>query len=139
MKLGIVLAVVGAASMFEGVFGFIGRCANPGAPCPSPSPSEIIAYGGLILLAMGLALLVRAGWRGSLAAWALAAVAAVPAAWFLYETVRQKGCPLLADPNAAKSCLAAFGEMTAPTISYGLAVVILVVGLLRWRRRQRFT
>jgi hypothetical protein len=126
-------AVVGAVSIFAGVFGFLDRCAVPGAPCPSPSPNEIVAYGGLVVLVIGVALLVRAGWRGSLAGWALAAVAAVPAAWFLYEIVRQEGCPLLADPTAAQACLAAFGEMTAPAISFGVAGVILLVGLLRWR------
>jgi hypothetical protein len=133
-RAGILAAVVGAVSVFVGVFGFVGRCAVPGAPCPSPSPNEIFAYGGLVLLVIGVVLLVRAGWRGSLAGWALAAVAAVPAAWFVYEIVRQEGCPLLADP-AAQSCLPAFGEMTAPTISFGVAGMLLLVGLLRWRGR----
>jgi hypothetical protein len=135
-KAGILAAVVGAVSVFVGVFGFMGRCAVPGAPCPSPSPNEIFAYGGLVLLVIGVVLLVRAGWRGSLVGWALAAVAAVPATWFVYEIVRQEGCPHLADPIAAQACLAAFGEMTAPGISFGVAGMLLLVGLLRWRPRR---
>jgi hypothetical protein len=134
-KAGILAAVVGAVSVFVGVFGFMGRCAVPGAPCPSPSPNEMLAYGGLVLLAIGVVLLVRAGWRGSLAGWVAAAIAAVPATWFVYEVVRQEGCPLLADPNAARACLAAFGEMTAAAISFGVAGMLLLVGLLRWRER----
>jgi hypothetical protein len=134
-KAGILAAVVGAVSVFVGVFGFMGRCAVPGAPCPSPSPNEIFAYVGLVLLVIGVVLLVRAGWRGSLAGWVAAAIAAVPATWFVYEIVRQEGCPLLADPNAAQACLASFGEMTAPAISFGVAGMLLLVGLLRWRER----
>ena len=132
-KAGTLAAVVGAASIFVGVFGYVGRCAVPGAPCPSPSPNEILAYGGLVLLVVGVMLLVRAGWRGSLAGWVVAAIASIPATWFVYEIVRQEGCPLLADPSAAQACLAAFGEMTAPTISFGVAGMLLLVGLLRWR------
>ena len=132
-KAGILAAVIGAVSVFMGVFGFVGRCAVPGASCLSPSANEIFAYGGLVLLVIGVGLLVRAGWRGSLAGWAFAAAAAVPATWFVYEIVRQEGCPLLADPNAAQVCLAAFGEMTAPTVSFGVAGMLLLVGLLRGR------
>lgn len=135
-KAGILAAAVGAVSVFAGVFGFLGRCAVPGAPCPSPSPNEIFAYGGLVLLLIGVALLVRESYRGRLAAGALAAVAAIPAAWFVYEVVRQEGCPLLADANAAQACLASFGEMTAPIISFGVAGMLLLVGLLRWRTRR---
>jgi hypothetical protein len=132
-KAGILAAVVGAVAVFVGVFGLMGRCAVPGAPCPSPSPNEIFAYGGLVILVIGVLLLVRAGWRGRLEAWVAAAVAAVPATWFAYEVVRQEGCPLLADPDAAQACLAAFGEMTAPAISFGVAAMLVLVGLLRWR------
>jgi hypothetical protein len=135
-RVGILAAVVGAVSIFVGVFGFMGRCAVPDAPCPSPSPNEIFAYGGLVVLVIGMALLIRAGWRGSLAGWAVAAAASVPATWFAYEVARQEGCPLLADSNAAQACLTAFGEMTAPAISFGLAGMILVVGLLSWRTRR---
>jgi hypothetical protein len=78
LAVGILAAVVGAVSVFEGVFGSLGRCAVPGAPCPSPSPNEIFAYGGLVLLVIGVALLVRAGWRGSVAGSTFAAVAAIP-------------------------------------------------------------
>jgi hypothetical protein len=132
-RAGILAAVVGAVSIFVGVFGFMGRCAVAVAPCPSPSPNEIFAYGGLVALVVGVALLVLAGWRGSLRGWALAAVGSVPATWFTYEVVRQEGCPLIADPNAARACLRAFGEMTAPTLSLGVAATLLLVGFLKWR------
>ena len=139
IKLGVVMAVVGASAMFMGVFGFARRCAVPGAPCPTPSPTSILAFGGLLILVIGVALLVRAGWHGSLVGSALAAVGAVPAAWFIYELMRQKGCPLLADPDAAQACLAAYGEMTAPIISFGVAGLIFLVGWLRWRGRAALT
>ena len=135
ITLGVLAAVVGASLIFMGVFGFAGRCAVPGAPCPSPSLNELLAYSGLVVLVIGVALFVRAGWHGSLVGSALAAVAAVPAAWFGYEVVRQEGCPLLADPVAAQACLAAYGEMTAPAISFGVAGLIFLVGWLRWRGR----
>src|SRR5262245_18885915 len=103
MKAGTIAAVVGTVAIFIGLFSLLGRCAVPGAPCPSPSLNEIVAYGGLALLLIGVALLVRAGWRGNFAGWALAAVASVPATWFIYQLVRQEGCPLLADPEAART------------------------------------
>lgn len=132
-RAGVIAAVVGAGSVFLGVFGFMGRCAVPGAPCPSPSPNEIFAYGGLVVLVVGVVLLARAGWRGRLGSSALAAVAAVPATWLAYEVLRQEGCPLLADAGAAQACLSSFGEMTAPTISFGVAALIFLVGWLRRR------
>jgi hypothetical protein len=133
LKAGVAAAILGAMSIFLGVFGFAYRCAVPGVPCPSPSPNEILAYGGLVVLVVGVLLLLRAGWGGRLAASALAAAATVPATWFLYEIVRQEGCPLLPDPDAAEACLGGFGEMTAPVISFGVAALILLVGWLRWR------
>lgn len=135
-KVGLLAAVVGTAAIFVGLFGLLGRCAVPGAPCPSPSLNEIVGYGGLVLLVIGAALLIWSGWRGNLAASALAAAAAVPAIWFGYEIVRQEGCPLIADPNAAQACLNGFGEMTAPAISFGVAAVILLVGFLRSRAKR---
>lgn len=139
IKPGVLTAVVGASLIFVGVFGFASRCAVPGAPCPTPSPNEILAYGGLVVLVIGVALLVRAGWHGSLVGSALAAVGAVPAAWFIYEIVRQEGCPLLADPVAAQACLGAYGEMTAPVISVVVAGLIFLVGWIRWRGRAPLT
>ena len=129
---GVLAAVVGALLVFLGVFGFMGRCAVPGAPCPSPSLNEILAYGGQAVLLTGVILLCRAGWRGRFAGSALAAIASVPTTWFIYEVVRQEGCPLLADPKAAQACLAAYGEMTAPVISFGVAGALLLIG---WSRR----
>ena len=134
IRLGVLTAGVGVSLIFVGVFGFASRCAVPGVPCPTPSPNEILAYGGLVVLVIGVALLFRAGWHGSLVGSALGAVGAVPAAWFVYEIVRQEGCPHLADPVDAQACLAAYGEMTAPVISFGVAGLILLVGRLRWRR-----
>ena len=143
MKGGTIAAVVGTVAIFVGLFGLLGRCAVPGAPCPSPSPNEIVAYGGLAALIIGVALLLRAGWRGTFGGWAVAAVTSVPATWFVYELVRQEGCPQLADPEAADACIGGFGfglgEMTAPTISMAVAGVILVLGLFRWRSRRTLT
>jgi hypothetical protein len=127
-------ALFGALLIFVGVFGFLGRCAVPGAPCPSPSLNEIAAYGGLVVLLISVAALVWLGWRGSLLASALGAVGAVPATWFAYEIARQSGCPLLTDPALADACLTAYGEMTAPVLSFGVAGLILLMG---WARRGR--
>jgi hypothetical protein len=135
IKIGLLAAAIGSFMVFMGVFGFMGRCAVPGAPCPSPNLNEIFGYGGLVILVIGVILLMRAGWRGNLAGAALAAVASVPATWWTYEIVRQERCPLLADPLTAQACLAAFGEMTAPVISFGAAGLLLLVGWLRWRVR----
>jgi hypothetical protein len=133
-KSGIAAAVFGAGSIFIGVFGFVGRCAVPNTPCPSPSPNTIFSFGGLIVLIFGVALLLRAGWRGRVAAWVLAGIAAAPGTWFVYEVVRQHGCPLIADAVAARACLAAYGEMTAPAITFGVSALVLLIGWLRLRR-----
>jgi hypothetical protein len=132
-RAGVLAAVLGSLLVFLGVFGFMGRCAVPGAPCPSPSLNEILAYGGLAVLLTGVTLLTWAGWRGRVAGSALAAIASVPATWFIYEVVRQEGCPLLANPIAAQACLTAYGEMTAPVISVSVAGASLLIGW--WRRR----
>ena len=135
IKTGLLAAATGSLAIFMGVFGFMGRCAAPGAPCPSPSLNEIFGYGGLVILVIGVLLLMRAGWRGSLTASALAAVASVPATWWTYEIARQEGCPLLTDPITVQACLSAYGEMTAPAISFGVAGLLLLVGWTRWRVR----
>ena len=131
---GAIVALVGFLLIFVGLFSGIGRCAVPGAPCPEPGPDEIAAYLGLALLTVGIVLLVRAGWRGSAAAWVLAAVAVVPVVWFIYELLRQGICPMLADRPAQQACLEAYGELTAPVLSYTAAAVVLVVVLVRRRR-----
>lgn len=113
------MALIGSLLIFVGVFGMLGRCAVPGAPCPSPSPGEVAAYGGLIVLVLGVFILVRSGLRGSLASSALGALAAIPATWTLYEVVRQ-GVPL---PG-----IGVLEEMTAPALSATVALAILVVG-----------
>lgn len=133
IRLGVLAAVVGSLLIFLGLFGFMSRCAAPGARCPSPSLNEILACGGLALLLTGVILLLRAAWRGSVTGSALAAIASVPATWFIYELVRQEGCPLLADPVAVQACLAAYGEMTAPVISYSVAGALFLIGLFRRR------
>lgn len=136
IKTGLLAAVIGSLLVFMGVFGLMGRCAVPGAPCPSPSLNEIFGYGGLVVLVIGVALLMRAGWRGNLTGSALAAVASVPATWRTYEIARQEGCPLLADPITAQACLAAYGEMTAPVVSFGVAGLLLLVAW--WRARGAY-
>jgi len=133
-KLGIVAAAAGACSIFLGVFGFVGRCAVPNTPCPSPSPNTIFSFGGLVVLVFGVVLLLRAGWHGSMVGWVLAAIGVAPGTWFVYEIVRQRGCPLLADAVAARACLAAYGEMTAPAITFGVSALVLLIGWLRLRR-----
>jgi hypothetical protein len=132
-RTGALFALVGVVLIFVGTFSMIGRCAVPGAPCPSPRPSEIANYIGLVALVLGVGLLVRSGWHGSAAGWALAAVAVVPATWRIYEIARQGGCPLIADPAVARACLTAYGEMTAPVLSIGLAGFTLLVGWVRSR------
>ena len=135
IKTGLLAAVIGSISIFMGIFGFMGRCAPPGARCPSPTLSEIFGYGGLVILVIGVLLLIRAGWRGNLTGSALAAVASVPATWWTYEIARQEACPLLAEPITVQACLSAYGEMTAPVLSFGAAGLLLLVGWSRWRGR----
>lgn len=132
-RIGVLTALAGVLLVFVGLFSGIGGCYVPGAPCPSPSAGEISLYLGIVVLVLGLVVLVRSGWRGSLASSAFASIAIVPAMWTFYEIARQSGCPLLADPTVASACLAAYGEMTAPVLSFGLGVVVLLVGFLRWR------
>lgn len=136
-RAGVVAALVGVGLINFGVFGFSGRCGFPGGPpCPSPSPNEVAAYLGLVVLVIGVVMLVRSGWRGSATGWILAAVGSVPATWFAYELARQELCPLLSDPAAARACLSAYGEMTAPVLSFGFAGLLLLVGWLRLRRTR---
>lgn len=132
-RIGALAALAGVLLIFVGLFSGIGGCYVPGAPCPSPSAGEISAYLGIVVLVFGFVVLVRSSWRGSLASSAFAAVAIIPATWTLYEIARQDGCPLLADPAVVSTCLAAYGEMTAPVLSFGVGVVVLLVGFLRWR------
>lgn len=126
-KTGALMALAGSALIFVGLFGMLGRCAVPGAPCPSPSAGEIAAYGGLVILVLGVFILVRSGWRGHLASSVLGALAAVPATWTFYEIVRQ-GIPL---PG-----IGVLDEMTAPVLSAAVALTILLVGAMR-RARSR--
>ena len=120
-KAGALIALVGSVLIFVGLFGMLGRCAVPGAPCPSPSLGEVAAYGGLLLLVLGVLILVRSGLRGNLASSALGAVAALPATWTLYEVLRQ-GVPLPA--------IGVLDEMTAPALSTAVALAILGVGVV---------
>jgi hypothetical protein len=132
---GALMALAGFLLLFIGLFSGIGRCAVPGAPCPSPGPDEILAYSGIVLLVLGVALLLRAGMRGSPVGVALAALGAIRATWFIYELGRQSGCPLLGDPDTQDACLRAFGEMTAPVLSAAVGLVVFIVGWLRLRGR----
>ncbi len=135
-RAGALAALLGVGLITFGVFGSAVRCARPGVPCPSPSLNELAAYLGLVGLVIGVVMLVRSGWRGGATDWLLAAAGVVPAAWFVYELARQKLCPLLSDPASARACLSAYGEMTAPVLSFGFAGLVLLVGWLRWRRTR---
>lgn len=129
------MAVVGVLLIFFGLFGMFDRC-GLSAPCPRPRPSEIVAYAGLIVLVIGTGLLLRLARRGSLAAALCAAAASVPATWFLYEVLRQGLCPLIDDPSAARDCFRAYGTMTAPVLSAGVAVMLFAVGWA-WAQHAR--
>lgn len=128
------LAIFGFLALFFGLFSGVGGCYVPGVPCPSPRLDEIIGYSGLALLLIGFVLLLRSGWRGSLSGSVLAAIAVVPAVWFIYELVRQSGCPLIGDLAAQRTCLESFGEMTAPVLSSTIGLLVIAIGWLRWRR-----
>jgi hypothetical protein len=134
-RVGAIAALVGVIFILVGLFSSIGSCAVAGVPCPSPSWNEILAYLGAVVLLVGIATLVWSGWHGSAGSWMLAAVSAVPAIWFVYELGRQSICPLINDPVVSGACLKAYGEMTAPVLSFGLGAVLLTVGWLRLRRR----
>lgn len=134
-RAGAVAALLGVGLINFGVFGLAGRCARPGVPCPSPSLNEVAGYLGLVVLIIGVVMLGRSGWHGGASGWLLAAASAVPATWFVYELARQKLCPLLSDPAASRACLSAYGEMTAPMLSFGVAGLVLLVGWVRWRTR----
>lgn len=136
---GVVLAAGGFASILIGLFSFVGRCAVPGAPCPSPRLSEVLTYGGLALLFAGIALLVLSGWRGRTGSWVLAAVATVPATWTFYEVARQGPCQTAASGLALTVCNAipfGLGGVAAPLVSALAALIVLGVGGLRLRYRS---
>jgi hypothetical protein len=132
-RVGALTALLGVLLITVGVFSF-GGCARPDVPCPSPTWNEVIAYLGVVALFVGIGMLVWSGWRGSRVSWVLAAVAAVPATWFIYELARQSICPMLSDPASLRACLTAYGEMTAPVLSFGVGVSALVAGSLRLLR-----
>ena len=133
-RIGAGAAILGFLLILVGLFSFFGRCAVPGAPCPSPSWNQVLAYLGLFVLGIGVATLVWSGWQGSAVSWVLAAAAIVPTTWYVYELARQRLCPLLSDPALSRACLAAYGEMTAAVLSYGVGAFVLLVGWLRLRR-----
>jgi hypothetical protein len=134
VRAGAVAALIGVPLILGGLFGSIGSCARPDVPCPSPRWNEVAAYLGLASLVFGIGLLVWSGWRGSGTGWVLAAVAAMPATWFLYELGRQTLCPLITDPSVSSACLTAYGEMTAPVLSFAVGGILLALGWLRARQ-----
>jgi len=137
-RAGALAALFGAVLVLVGLFLPFSRC-GPGVPCPSPSWNALVAYLGLIVLVVGVAMLVWAGWRGSRLSWMLAAAASVPATWFVYEVARQNLCPMLTDPALSNACLTAYGTMTAPVLSFGVGGLLLVVGWLRLWAAHRVT
>lgn len=137
-RAGALAALLGVGLITFGVFGFpfgFGSCRRPGVPCPSPSLNEVAAYLGLVVLIIGVVMLVRSSWHGGVSGWLLAAAGAVPATWYIYELARQNLCPLLSDPAASRACLSAYGEMTAPVLSFGFGGLVLLAGWVRWRTR----
>lgn len=129
---GALVALVGVGLINFGLFTFVTRC-RPGVPCPSPSFNAVAGYLGLVLLILGVVILIRSGWRGSATSWVFAAAAVVPATWFGYELARQGVCPLLSDPAVSRACLTAYGEMTAPVLSFSVASAMLLIGWVRGR------
>lgn len=121
---GSLLLVIAVILVGYGIFGFD----RSGA---TTRPSYFI---GLALMAVSLVLLVRSGWRGNRWSWLVAGTGAVIATWTIYELLRQSVCPLIEDPSAMLACLTAYGEMTAPVLSFGAGLSVLVVGWLRLRR-----
>ena len=127
MRTGLLASLVGFLLLMIGVFGFAGRCARPDVPCPSPSPNQVAAYLGLVLLVFGVVVLIRSGWRGSALSWVLATAAVVPTTWFVYEMVRQSpGMPEIGFLE----------EMTAPVLSATAALIVIVMGVIRARGRR---
>jgi len=117
---GTALAVLGFLSIIVGLFSGIGRCAVAGAICPSPRPSEILAYGGLVVLVAGVLVLISSGWQGSVVSWVVAAVATFPATWTIYEIARQGPCLTVAGGIPLLMCNAipfGLGQAGAPISS----------------------
>lgn len=116
MKLGLGAVVVGIPLLGLGIFlmrgGLIAATAY---------------YVGLPLLAIGVARLLWAGWRGSIASWLVAAPAAGILTWALYELIRQ-GVPL---PE-----IGVLDEMTAPMLSATVMIGIIVIGGVRLARSR---
>lgn len=116
MKLGLAALVVGIPLLAFGVFVVRG------------GEVTVTAYwAGFVLLSLGVARLLWAGWRGSRASWLLGAPAAGLLAWTLYERVRQT------PPYPPISVL---GADTAPILSAGVAVGLVLAGWLRLRSRD---
>ena len=116
MKLGLAAVVIGIPLLGLGIFLIHG------------GQIAATAYRvGLPLLAIGVARLLWAGWRGNIASWVLAAPAAGILTWTLYELIRQS-VPL---PE-----IGVLGEMTAPTLTAVVIIGIIVVGGLRLARTR---
>ena len=82
---------------------------------------------GFVLLSLGIARLVWAGWHGSNVSWFLVAMPAAVFTWTFYELIRQ-GIPL---PE-----IGVLDEMTAPILSAAVAVATVVIGWLRLGRSR---
>lgn len=116
MKAGALAVVIGIPLLAFGIFMMGDRSGQ------LTRPAHLL---GLVLLLLGVTRLVLAGWHGSGMAWLVAAPAASILTWALYELIRQ-GVPLYG--------IGIYGTMTAPILSTGVGLGILVVG---WLRRAR--
>jgi hypothetical protein len=111
-------------------FGFaIGpfMCARPDLPCEGPTLAGVAFYGGVMLMTVGLARLLWAGWHGSRIGWLIAAPAAGLLTWVVYERIRQGPLP----------GIGILGTMTAPTLSLAVAIGVIAVAVLRTARPPR--
>lgn len=83
---------------------------------------------GLAALSSGTARMIWAGRRGSGIPWLLAAAPAGALTWVVYELGRQ---------NVPLPGIGILEEMTAPTLSFTVAAILLLAGVFRVARSSR--
>lgn len=117
MSRGVVAALIAGVALLGGGIFFIGD--------RSGQITRVAYVAGIALLSLAVVSIIRSGWRGSRAAWVVAAPAAAILTWTFYELARQD-VPL---PQ-----IGFLGEMTAPTLSAVVAIGLLILG---WARTSR--